>query len=179
MGAAAASFENVDLQDLGQTAKEAEDAVNKMETTFTDSEVGRVLETLNDSPLALREIRGLDKALQTIRGELTNNLARLSEIDEHIDLEKRKLEQAGNEFTRRRIAERVRSLQDERAARLEAANNNREGLRSQISRIRETISRILNEDTRLADRIRTLFREQGVTIASILTAIGMTITSLV
>ena len=45
--------------------------------------------------------------------------------------------------------------------------------------MRETINRILHEDTTLAERIQTLFREQGVTIASILTAIGMAISTLV
>ena len=34
-------------------------------------------------------------------------------------------------------------------------------------------------DTSLAEKIRTLFREQGITIASILTAIGMAISVLV
>ena len=50
---------------------------------------------------------------------------------------------------------------------------------SQISRIRETIGRVLNEDTTLAERVRTLFREQGVTLVSILTAVGMAISTLV
>ena len=61
----------------------------------------------------------------------------------------------------------------------EAAAANREALWSQINRIRETINRILNKDTTLADRIRTLLWEQGITIASILTAIGMAILTLV
>ena len=37
------------------------------------------------------------------------------------------------------------------------------------------IPKVLNKDTSLAEKIRTLFREQGITIASILTAIGMAI----
>ena len=45
--------------------------------------------------------------------------------------------------------------------------------------MRETISRILHEDTMLAERVRTLFREQGVTLVSILTVIGMAISTLV
>ena len=45
--------------------------------------------------------------------------------------------------------------------------------------IRETIRRVLHEDTTLAERIRTLFREQGITIASILTAFGLAISTLV
>ena len=38
---------------------------------------------------------------------------------------------------------------------------------------------MLNKDTSLGEKIRTLFREQGITIASILTAIGMAIGVLV
>ena len=52
-------------------------------------------------------------------------------------------------------------------------------LRTQFSRIQETIERVLNEDTTLAERLRTLFREQGVTIASILTALGFIVSTIV
>ena len=38
---------------------------------------------------------------------------------------------------------------------------------------------MLDKDTSLGEKIRTLFREQGITIASILTAIGMAIGELV
>ena len=38
---------------------------------------------------------------------------------------------------------------------------------------------MLDKDTSLAEKIRTLFREQGITISSILTAIGMAIGVLV
>ena len=44
---------------------------------------------------------------------------------------------------------------------------------------KETISKVFNKDTSLGEKIRTLFREQGITIASILTAIGMAIRVLV
>ena len=43
---------------------------------------------------------------------------------------------------------------------------------------RETIAKVLDKDTSLAEKIRTLFREQGITIASILTAIGVLIEAL-
>ena len=183
LGEAAAAVESVELEDLGQTVTVVSDAIQRMETALTDTQIDEVLGTLDDPPLTLREIRGLDKALQTIRGELTNNLAKLTELDDHIALEKRKLDEADaggvDELIRRRIAERLRDLQDERSARLEAASASKDALRSQISRIRETISRILHEDTTLAERVRTLFREQGVTLVSILTAIGMAISTLV
>ena len=45
--------------------------------------------------------------------------------------------------------------------------------------IKETISKVLDKGTSLAKKIRALFREQGITIASILMAIGMVISVLV
>ena len=46
---------------------------------------------------------------------------------------------------------------------------------NQITSFKEMIVKVLDKDTSLATKIRTLFREQGITIASILTAIGMAI----
>ena len=43
----------------------------------------------------------------------------------------------------------------------------------------KTIAEVLDKDTSLSEKIKTLFREQGITIASILTAIGMAIRVLV
>ena len=44
---------------------------------------------------------------------------------------------------------------------------------------KEMIVKVLDKDTSLGEKIRTLFREQGITIASILMAIGMAIDVLV
>ena len=52
-------------------------------------------------------------------------------------------------------------------------------LTNQIMGIKETIAKVLDKDTSLAEMKRMLFREQGIMIASILTAIGMTIGVLV
>ena len=136
---------------------------------------------IDENPsLTLWELKAVDRSLQTIQGELANNLAKLSELDKHIDLKRPKLDVADvDEFTRHHIAEHLRELQDERAGHLEAASANRRALCYQISHIQETICHILNEDTTLADCIRTLFREQGITIASILTTIGLAISTLV
>ena len=172
LGALSTKAGTAKTRELSAIAEEASDTVKTMDTTL--SEAGE------SEQLSLREIRGLDKALQTIRGELVNNLAKLTELDNHITREQNKLDEPDiGEFERRRIAERIRDLKDERVSRLEAASASREALRSQISRIRETINRLINEDTTLAERIRTLFREQGITIVSILTALGMVISTLV
>ena len=98
-------------------------------------------------------------------------------------MEKRKLDKADSEgvdeFTRCHIAECLSDLQDERTSHLEATSANRQALHSQISCIRETINCILHEDTTLAERMCTLFCEQGIMISSILTAIGLAISTLV
>lgn len=176
LGAAARDAETVELQELSNVA---DNAVQTLTTRLTDDEIDEILGTMEDSPLNLRELRGLDRVLQNIRGELTNNLAKLTELDNHITQEKRKLGEAEDEFSRRRVAERLRNLEEERSARLEAASASREALRTQINRIRETVNRILNENTTLAERLRTLFREQGVTIASIITALGFIVSTIV
>ena len=47
---------------------------------------------------------------------------------------------------------------------------------NQICQIRESITKFLDKETAtLGERIRTLFKEQGITIVSILTAVGMAI----
>ena len=46
----------------------------------------------------------------------------------------------------------------------------------QINHIRESIAKFLDKETGTLDEIiRTLFKEQGITVVSILTAIGMAI----
>ena len=51
-------------------------------------------------------------------------------------------------------------------------------LENQIRSFKETIAKVLDSNTSLAEKIRTLFREQGIMIASILTAIGVLIEAL-
>lgn len=77
------------------------------------------------------------------------------------------------------MAERLQTLETEQPVLLEAATACREDLLTQINRIRDTVNQILHTDTTLCDRIRTLFHEQGVTIATVLTAIGLVISTLV
>ena len=48
-------------------------------------------------------------------------------------------------------------------------------MRGQINRIKETINKVLKEETTLGERLKILFREQGMTIVRVLTTIGMII----
>ena len=77
------------------------------------------------------------------------------------------------------ITKRIDALNDELAIRQESIDLLKGRLKNQITSFKETIAKVLDKDTSLAEKIRTLLREQGITIASILTAIGMAIGVLV
>ena len=77
------------------------------------------------------------------------------------------------------ITKRIDDLNDELAIRQESISLLKGRLKNQITSFRETIAKVLDKDTSLAEKIRTLFREQGITIDSILMAIGISIGVLV
>ena len=182
------NIESIELKDLPGVATTRQSA----------EDVETALKTINDPQIdvawvtqARRELAGVWEAMTRSRDELANNLAKLSaidnrksEVEKHLARERRKLTETDDTEIQQDIRDRMEKLKGElselkRQARLEAFSTNRATLRSQINRIRETIRRLLHEDKTLAERIRTLFREQGITIASILTAIGMAISTLV
>ena len=74
---------------------------------------------------------------------------------------------------------RLYELNTEKKARLEILLQNRNNLQTQAASIKQTIEKVLDQDTSLVGRIRTLFREEGITIFSILTALSMTISTIV
>ena len=77
------------------------------------------------------------------------------------------------------ITKQIDALNDELETRQESIDLLKGRLKSQITSFHEATAKVLGKDTSLAEKIRTLFREQGITIASILTAIGMAIGVLV
>ena len=77
------------------------------------------------------------------------------------------------------ITKRIDVLNDELATRQDSLNIPKGRLKNQITSFKEMIAKVLDGNTSLAEKIRMLFREQGITIASILTAIGMAIGVLV
>ena len=128
---------------------------------------------------------GLDKQLRTIRGSLKVEVAKKVELEEHITKERRKLEEfqeypgVYDDAMKEEITKQIDALNDELATRQESIDLLKGRLKNQITSFKETIAKVLDKDTSLSEKIRTLFREQGITIASILTAIGMAIGVLV
>ena len=74
------------------------------------------------------------------------------------------------------ITKRIDALNDELKVRQESIDLLKGRLKNQITSFKETIAKVLDKDS---EKIRTLFREQGITIAFILTAIKMAIRVLV
>ena len=70
-------------------------------------------------------------------------------------------------------------MNTEKQARLEIRSQNRKDLQTQVARIRHTIVKVLDQDTSLAERIRTNCREQSITIFSILATFSMIILMIV
>ena len=70
-------------------------------------------------------------------------------------------------------------MNTEKQGRLEILSQNWKYLQTQVARIKQAIEKVLDQNTSLAERIRALFREQGITIFSILTALSMTILTIV
>ena len=77
------------------------------------------------------------------------------------------------------ITKRIDDLNEDLKVRQESINLLKGRLKNQITSFKETIAKVLDKDTSLAEKIQTLFRKQGIMIASILTAVGMAIRVLV
>ena len=77
------------------------------------------------------------------------------------------------------ITKRIDALNDELSTRQESISLLKGRLKNQITSFKETIAKVSDKKTSLGEKIRTLFKEQGITVASILMAIGMVIGVLV
>ena len=73
---------------------------------------------------------------------------------------------------------KIDNLNTEKQKRLEILSQNQKDLQMKVSRIKQTLEKVLDKNTSLAERIRALFREQGITIFSILTVHSMTISTI-
>ena len=77
---------------------------------------------------------------------------------------------------REEVQARLQRFQDEQKAISDQIRILKGRYSNQIYQIRESIMKFLDKEMgTLDERIRTLFREQGITIMSILTALGMTL----
>ena len=171
--------DNIMLQDIITKNEIATDnSIKLIETSLT--EIGADAST-QTSGLTLRELEGLDKELRMISGSLRSAIAKAMAKQVDIDRENRKLEEIANDEMysdeqREEVRARLQRFQDEQKAISDQIRILKGRYSNQIYQIRESIMKFLDKETGiLGERIRTLFKEQGITVISILTALGMTL----
>ena len=84
-----------------------------------------------------------------------------------------------SEEERHLYKDRLDDLNTEKQARPEILSQTQKDLQTLVARIKQTLEKILDKNTSLAERICTLFRDQGCTIVSVLTALSTTISTIV
>ena len=161
------------------------EAIELMEMTSKDidgleQETSFIEPTERDKSLPLRELEGLDKQLRTIKGSLKVAIAKRIDLEDRIQHEERKLNEIQDpkysDDQRDMIEGRINKLRGELTERNKEIDILKGEASKQINQIKESITQFLDKKTgTLDERIRTLFKEQGITIVSILTAVGMTI----
>ena len=122
----------------------------------------------------------MDKQLRMIKGSLKVAIAKRVDLKARIEHEERKLNEiqdpSYSDDQRNMIEDRIKKLRDELNERNKEIDILKGEASKQINQIRESIAKFLDKETgTLDERIRTLFKEQGIMIVSLLTAVGMAI----
>ena len=148
-------------------------------TNFLEASAQTELALGPPGSLPFRELAGLDRSLRNMRTtvlkltsdrevkklqveELKNELSRVSYDDGEV--------QFSEDFEEK--TEKIKTLEEEIEV-LDSEIREYDGkFRSQFQRIKQTIDKMLHQDLTLGEQIQTLFREQGITIASVITALG-------
>ena len=171
--------DNIMLQDIINKNEIATDNSMKLiETSLTETGEDASTQT---GGLTLTELEGLDKELRMISGSLRSAIAKSIAKQVDLDRENRKLEKMANDETysdeqREEVRARLQRFQDEQKAINDQIRILKGRYSNHIYQIRESIMKFLDKETgTLGERIRTLFKEQGITVISILTALGMTL----
>jgi hypothetical protein len=172
----AAAAENIEMQDFPSTAdavnENIEDLTNKMQDAGSNTDID------------LQNIRDLERAhkfIDTLSGQIKVSEVKISTLEEGIV--KLEVEKESDNITPEEVAEideKIKDLKKERDLQRDLLNRDLlPGLKSQFARVRETINTMLYHDRTLGEKVRTLFREQGITLVSIITAIGLAISAIV
>ena len=163
------------IEMIEMTSKDIDATVND-----TEQDTSFIEPSERDKLLPLRELEGLDKQLRTIKGSLKVAIAKRIDLEGRIKHEERKLNEIQDpkysDDQRDMIEGRIKRLRGELTERNKEIDILKGEASKQINQIRGSITKFLDKETgTLGERIRTLFKEQGITIVSILTALGMTI----
>ena len=129
--------------------------------------------------LPMRGLLDLEKQLRSITYSLKVEGGEKVQLDERIKKEKRKLEEIRDnpeydDGIREDIRKRIAKLNNDLSVRQKSIDLLKVRLKDQITSFKETIAKVVEKDTSLAENIWTLLQEQRM-----LTAIGVAISGLV
>ena len=152
-----------------QTIEKVEENLNN----FLEASAQTELELGPEGSLPYRELAGLDRLLRNMR---TTVLKIISDREAKTETLKQLKDELKDELEdsslRREKQQEIETLEEEIKA-LDSVIREYDGkFRGQFERIKQTIDKMLNYDKTLGERIQTLFREQGITITSVITALG-------
>ena len=107
----------------------------------------------------MHELLGLDKQLRSIRDSLKVEVAKKVELEERIAKEQQKLEEfrehpgVYDDAMREDITKRIDDLNEDLKVRQESIDLLKGRLKNQITSFHETIAKVLDKDTSLAEKI--------------------------
>ena len=151
-------------------------------TNFLEASAQTELELGPPGSLPFRELAGLDRSLRNMRTtvlkmtsdreakkatlrQLKDEISKVSYDDGEVQFDENLQEKT----------EKIKTLEEEIEV-LDSEIREYDGkFRSQFQRIKQTVDKMLHQDLTLGEQIQTLFREQGITIASVITALGLAI----
>ena len=152
-------------------------------TNFLEASAQTELELGPPGSLPFRELAGLDRSLRNMRTtvlKMTSDRevkkARVKELKDEIS--KVAYDEDGEvQFSEdlREKQREIRTLEEEIEVLDSEIREYYGKFRSQFQRIKQTVDKMLHQDLTLGEQIQTLFREQGITIASVITALGLAI----
>ena len=158
------------------------ETVEKGIKTFIDANVQTELEVGPEGSLPFRELAGLDHSLRNMRTtvlKITSDReakkATLRQLKDELKDELNNVLNVEDDSLQREKQEEIETLEEEIEV-LDSVIREYDGkFRGQFERIKQTIDKMLNQDMTLGEQIQTLFREQGITITSVITALGLAI----
>lgn len=149
-----------------------------------DLQLQEEMESMIDNPEApltpgdRRELRGVATSLATTSSKIKSaalNLDWASKEREKAGMELKRAREDGNETQVRYWEMELKRFETQETLYRATKDTLRRDERSQLARIKELLS---DKRKPLVDRLRELFRKEGITIASLATAVGMTIAAL-
>ena len=169
---ALAKTNDIKLQEIKENAAKSMDNLIKQ------------LDGTSSETLLMCELQGLDKQLKSIRGSFKVEVAKKAELQQCIENEKCKLKEIRDnpehdDGIREDNRKQIKRYNNELKSRQESIDLLKGRFTKQITSFKEMIAKVLDKDVSFAEKIWTLYREQGIMIASILTAIRMAISILV